>query len=216
MKTEATSLMGLPYKKINAGLQKLQAMGVTPDRWLRMIDAHIGNVCNIASSFTDYYAPADVRRLLGVQCEDFVRWSTHPSDTPHDAVFEDAHQGFQMVVHYGGWTAADLRKSQAGKLYMSVNSGYDGRLTLPQVGCYKVEFSDRYSYCRMISGYRYHEWERTPGVIAATALLLQRAQGRNFAASEQYVWHCAEKDIQIASFNTSDNGKFMFYIEPPL
>lgn len=104
MKTESTSLTSLPQKKITTGLKRLQEAGLTPDRWLKMLDTQ----------------PADLKRLVAAWPGSPEAVTPQGNGLVYDAV---AILGFgeasseplpkaapgEVVIRVGAWSLQDLR-----------------------------------------------------------------------------------------------------------
>ena len=112
MKT-ATSLTGLPQKKITTGLKRLQEAGITPERWLTMLDANPVSMQSLANAWP-VRLPSfsyDAAPILG-----FGEASTEP--LPEPALGE-------VVIRVGNWSLQDLRDCTVGKELMHQQNWYD-------------------------------------------------------------------------------------------
>ena len=124
MKIEGTSLSSLPAKKLTTGHNKLQEAGITPNRWLAMLDADNAAMQHLGAAWPGglvgapqtlqgtgiVYDVAATSRILGIpaECGDSV---------PHAADGE-------IVVYYGGWDLSQLRISAAGMKRMWQNQDW--------------------------------------------------------------------------------------------
>ncbi|MCA9370485.1 MAG: hypothetical protein KC680_00810 [Candidatus Peregrinibacteria bacterium] len=112
MKT-ATSLTGLPQKKITTGLKRLQGAGITPERWLAMLDADPASMQNLADAWP-VRLPSfsyDAVAILG-----FGEASTEPLPKPAPG---------EIVIRVGDWSLQDLRDCDTGKELMHQQDWYD-------------------------------------------------------------------------------------------
>src|SRR5262245_56743275 len=109
--TKTTSLSGLSHEKVSAGFKKLQHAGVTPERWLAMLDADVAAMRRLAAAWPGapptaskggglIYDAAAVSRILGIPAE-------CPDPVPPAAAGE-------VVIYSGGWNLRTLRTSAAG------------------------------------------------------------------------------------------------------
>ena len=112
MKT-ATSLTSLQQKKVTTGLKRLQEAGITPERWLAMLDADAVSIQRLADvwpvrlpSFT-----YDAVAILG-----FGEASTEPLPE---------HAPGEIIIRVGDWSLQDLRDCKVGKELMHQQDWYD-------------------------------------------------------------------------------------------
>lgn len=185
MKNEATSLMGLPYKKINAGLQKLQAMGVTPDRWLKMLDAPPNELKRIVAEFPGVPRFAS-RHNVGIVYDVFAsaRLFNHPSvGIPNrDDVVPKARDG-EIIIYYGGWDLPALNRFCKERFFQkscsdlkAVEPGYYRIiLQVPESATdirYERHIKQSMDYLSTMGGI----WQQAPTAVVGTALLLHLLQ----------------------------------------
>ncbi len=208
MSTRSKKLMDLPYKKIAVGLRRLQDAGITPTRWLKMLNTKSAAMERIVNSFPGsdervhngtgliYDSPA-VSRILGLPCE------CH--DTP-----PEAGDG-EIVIYYGGWDLITLRHSPAGLMHMKQDAlceekGWKGSVT--ETGFYRIILRTPHSeglnwneQKRLLATTKGNQWQAAPVAVAATALLILLADEGRAVLSDDAWYRCAEpvtSDEQVA------------------
>ncbi len=199
MKTESTSLTSLPQKKITTGLKRLQESGITPERWLTMLDADAAEMQRLSTAWPGGAAPpvitvprsnglvydaAAMSRILGLPCE--------CSDPVPQAAYGE------IVVYYGGWDLRTLRLSEAGQKRMrqdqdwyekygwKAEPGYYG-LLLPVPDSNRKNWSAQLQHLTAIDAV----WQAAPICIAATALLVHLTETGNDLLKNDWC-RCAE------------------------
>lgn len=183
MKTESTSLTSLPQKKVTTGLKRLQETGITPERWLTMLDADSPSMQRLAAAWPGgvqivntvprnggivYDAPT-MSRLLGLPCE--------CNDPVPQAAFGE------IIVYYGGWDLRTLRLSPGGQKRMrqdqdwyekygwKAEPGYYG-LLLPVLDSNRKTWDDQLRHLTGIDPV----WQVAPVCVAATGYLAHLLQ----------------------------------------
>ena len=194
MTTESTSLTGLPQKKITTGLKRLQEAGITPARWLKMLDAQPADLQRLVASWPgaepirgttgNVYHAGAVSLILGLQCE--------CNDSPPDA--DDG----EIVVYYGGWDLKQLRLTKAGINQMWQNQNwYDDKGWKAEPGYYRLNLRTPDSNHKNWNEQTVHlrtideAAQAAPVTVAATALLVHlRWNGQDLLKND---WcRCAE------------------------
>src|SRR3989338_1048805 len=102
---KSTSLLGLPQKKVTTGLKKLQDAGISPDRWLAMLDADTAAMQCLANAWPTPGFPLsetaprvyDAVALFGFG---------EPSAVPLPAAGPD-----EIVIRVGAWSLLEFRDS---------------------------------------------------------------------------------------------------------
>lgn len=183
MKTESTSLTSLPQKKITTGLKRLQEAGLTPDRWLKMLDAQPAELQRIVNAWPGapepirhgtgiVYDAAAMSRILGLTCE------------CSDPVPEAADG--EIVIYYGGWDLPTLRKSAAGQKRMWQDQNwYDDKEWKAEPGYYRLNLrvpnSNRKNWNEQVAHLRTIDeaLQTAPVTVAASALLVYLTETGN-------------------------------------
>jgi len=177
---ERSALTDLPPKKIRMGLRRLQKAGITPERWLMMLDALPAGMQRIERGWparpdtTQYeagvvYDAAAMCRVLGLQCE--------CSDPVPAAI-----AGY-TTFYYGGWNLRELRTSKAGMVRMRFDDhGVDSHAKVVQPGYYQLcirspgtnrkDWTESVQYLQTT----YATLQAAPVVVAATGLLAHLAE----------------------------------------
>lgn len=184
MKT-ATSLTGLPQKKITTGLKRLQEAGITPERWLAMLDADPVSMQNLADAWP-VRLPSfsyDAVAILG-----FGEASTEPLPEPAPG---------EVVIRVGDWSLQDLRDSEVGKTLMHQQDWYDTydwasvkltsgvyRVRLPVPDSNRKNFSEQRGL--LLSGE-----EVAPAALGAATLLVHLKETGNDLLENDWC-RCAE------------------------
>lgn len=215
MKTESTSLTSLPQKKITTGLKRLQEAGLTPDRWLKMLDAQPAELQRIVAAFPGAPKPVStgigivydavaMSRILGITCE------------CKDPVPEAADG--EVVIYYGGWDLPTLRKSAAGQKRMWQDQNwYDDKGWKVEPGYYRVLLrvpdSNRRNWNEQVNHLKTVDeaWQPAPVTVAATALLVHLTETGNDLLRNDWC-RCAEPlpcDDHAAL--TVDHGRVLVY-----
>lgn len=194
MKTDSTSL-SLPQKKVTTGLKRLQEAGITPERWLQMLDADTATMQRLAAAWPGapviatkgtglVYDVAAMARILGLPCE-----CSDPVPQAADG---------EIVVYYGGWDLKTLRLSPAGKKRMwqdqdwyekygwKAEPGYY-RLFLPVPNSNRKNWSDQLRHLASIDT----AWQPAPVCVANTALLVHLTETGNDLLRSDWC-RCAE------------------------
>jgi len=183
MKTESTSLTSLARKKITTGLKRLQESGLTPDRWLKMLDAQPSELQRIVAAFPGepqvisrgtgiVYDAAAMSRILGLPCE------------CNDPVPEAADG--EIVIYYGGWDLPTLCSSTAGNTRMWQDQNwYDEKGWKAEPGYYRLSLrvpdSNRKNWNEQIAHLRTVDeaLQSAPVTVAASALLVHLTETGN-------------------------------------
>ena len=184
MKT-ATSLTGLPQKKITTGLKRLQEAGIKPERWLAMLDADPASMQNLADAWP-VRLPSfsyDAVAILG-----FGEAGTEPLPEPAPG---------EVVIRVGNWSLQDLRDSAVGKELMHQQDWYDKydcmaakltpgvyRVRLPVPDSNRKNFSEQKSL--LLSGE-----EVAPVALGAVSLLVHLKETGNDLLENDWC-RCAE------------------------
>jgi len=198
MKTESTSLTSLPQKKVTTGLKRMQEAGITPKRWLAMLDADTASMQCLAAAWPRgerlpattprgtgivYDAPA-MRRILGLPCE--------CSDPVPAAAYGE------IVIYYGGWDLGPLRLSPGGQKRMEqrrqwyerygwkAEPGYYG-LLLPVPDSNRKKWNAQLQHLAGIDPV----WQAAPLCVAATGLLAHLRETGNDLLRNDWC-RCAE------------------------
>ncbi len=195
MARQSTNLTSLPQKKITTGLKRLQEAGLTPNRWLKMLDAQSSELQHIVAAFPGapepirqatgiVYDAAAMSRILGITCK--------CSDPVPEAV------DGEVVIYYGGWDLPTLRKSAAGQKRMVQDKNwYDDKGWKAEPGYYRVLLrvpdSNRRNWNEQVNHLKTIDeaWQPTPVTIAATALLVHLAETGNDLLRNDWC-RCAE------------------------
>ena len=206
MKT-ATSLTSLPQKKVTTGLKRLQEAGITPERWLAMLDADAASMQRLADvwpvrlpSFTYYDAVA----ILG-----FGEASTEPLPEPAPG---------EIIIRVGDWSLQDLRDSKIGKELMHQQDWYDkydcasAKLT---AGIYRVRLpvpdSNRKNLTEQ-KGLLLSDEEVAPVALGASALLVHLKETGNDLLKNNWC-RCEEAlpDDYHVGLNVNDGRVYVDY-----
>jgi len=184
MKT-ATSLTGLPQKKVTTGLKRLQEAGITPDRWLAMLDADAASMQSLADAWP-VRLPSfsyDAVALLG-----FGEASKEPLPEPAPG---------EVVIRVGNWSLQNLRDCAVGKELMHQQDWYDeydcaaAKLT---PGVYRVRLpvpdSNRQNFTKQKDLLLPSE-EVAPVALGATTLLVHLKETGNDLLDSDWC-RCAE------------------------
>lgn len=199
MKTESTSLTSLPQKKITTGLKRLQEAGITPERWLTMLDADSAAMQRLSTAWPGgatppvitvprgtgiVYDAVAMSRILGLPCD------------CNDPVPQAAYG--EIVVYYGGWDLRTLRLSPAGQKRMrqdqdwyerhgwKVEPGYYG-LLLPVLDSNRKKWEQQLQHLAGIDP----AWQASPICVAATGLLAHLVETGNDLLKNDWC-RCAE------------------------
>lgn len=174
MKT-STSLTGLPQKKITTGLKRLQEAGITPEKWLNMLDAGAGSMQRLADAWP-LSPPSysyDAVAILG-----FGETGTKPLPKPKPG---------EIVIRVGDWSLLELRDSDIGKKLMLQQHWYDkcdcssAKLT---PGVYSVRLKNFTEQDPLLT-------EVASVALGATALLVHLKETGNDLLSNHFC-HCVE------------------------
>lgn len=180
MKKESTSLTGLAQKKITTGLKRLQEAGITPERWLTMLDTDAAAMQRLAAAWPGAPVPLIVPKAshgtgIVYDAGAIFRILGLPAECSNPV--PEAAKG-EIVIYYGGWDLMQLRTSPAGKKRMwqgqdwyekygwKAEPGYY-RLLLPVLDSNRKNWSEQLQHLAGIDA----AWQPAPICIATTALL---------------------------------------------
>lgn len=195
------SLEQMAPETIAEGLRKLAAIGVTPERWQKLLklkdsDAREALTYNWPGSGFQHDA-REVCEMIGL---------TMPNDVPPAPAADDG----QVVLYYGGWSLKELRESAFGRRHiqlqplvsdwMKVEHRYDGskrfqsppgyyRLTLPVLESNRRTLAEQR---KLLTNYRCvksgYQWKPAPTIVLATALLIQMGHNRSHQRYSRQRW----------------------------
>lgn len=190
--------MSLSKKKVAMGLKRLQEAGITPERWLQMLDADPATMQRLAAAWPGapviasalkgtgiVYDATAIARILGLPCE-----CSEPVPQAADG---------EIVVYYGGWDFDTLNLSPGGMKRMwddqdldpecqewAAEPGYY-RLLLPVPNSNRKTWNDQISHLAGIDT----AWKPAPICVSNTALVAHLIETGNNLLRDDWC-RCAE------------------------